>query len=298
MERYKITAILLICVMLMGITVMAGEMNEQDKGTDGIIQTPDEDGIISNPSIEPSEVPEEKPSEQPDGVTSPEVSIEPEVSPDVSGSPEVSPSKEPDMEGEGSPIPSASPSAKPSRPTEEPRVIGLFNANYIWPGESWQRYGYLGSKYWCDGCNNIGNTAMTTETGATLDYNPGIVSSGKVNIYIDIVKDALLENDTNVKYEIYHNGTVDQVFINMSEEKTGFKYMGTYDFAGMYSGQDEFVRVTRVSNDNTITMVSTIRFDILNSGRAIYNEKTPAVRYYYTALYSSTIMLNNRLLPK
>lgn len=294
MERYKITAMVLIFVMLIGITAMAGEMDSKTDGTvtDEIVELPSDENEAETSEPSPTFEPSIQPTTDPSVVPSEEPSIDPSLDPDKdeitadpSQSPESISSPNPSDSGEEEPTPT--PSMRPARPTEEPRVIEMFNINNIFPDKKWIPFGFKGSEYKDNLDSYLSNTAMSQTTGATIEYHPGIVTSGKVNVYIDIVKSSLFNMDRNVKCEIYHNGTVEVVYIDMSIEKPGYKYLGTYDFGGIYSGNDEFVRITRISNDNTVTIASSVRFNILSDSKK-YDEDTPPKQFYYSVLYGNT----------
>ncbi len=172
--------------------------------------------------------------------------------------------------------PTVTPSAEP---TELPE-IGCF------PNEDWVKSGIVGPEL-DTGLEKIPTeTAYTDKTGASAIYYPGIEREGNINIYVYLIPQGE-KDDTQMKVEVYHNGKVDETIIDTSKEKEGYYYIGWYDFAGS-SKEYEYVKVTRISEDDTYTRLSMIRFDFLamtSSENPDFNEHSPVNGQYFVAPY-------------
>ncbi len=109
---------------------------------------------------------------------------------------------------------------------------------------------------------------------AYVTYNPAIEAVGDVNIFVHLPWWHENQNP-NVKYEVHHNGKVDEVMLNPATlEESAWIYLGTYDFAG--KPDEEFVKLVCQENENkkANTRASTIMFEIVNSaGGGIWQTK-------------------------
>lgn len=170
------------------------------------------------------------------------------------------------------PTPSAS-----AEPTQE---IGCF------PNEDWIKSGIQGPEMETSFGTVVTETAYTDKTGASAIYYPGIEREGNINIYVYLIPQGE-KDDTQMKVEVYHNGKVDETIIDTSKEEEGYYYIGWYDFAGS-ANEYEYVKVTRISDDDTYTRLSMIRFDFLGMSseeNPDFDENSAVNGQYYVAPY-------------
>ena len=103
-------------------------------------------------------------------------------------------------------------------------------------------------------------TLWSETDGSTLTYLPNIQAAGKVriSIYKLVWKE---NNDNNVKYEIFHNGQVDEFYLDCSKGHNSWVEAGTFDFAG--DPENEYIKLSKITS-GCATRGSTIRFEVLN----------------------------------
>ena len=112
--------------------------------------------------------------------------------------------------------------------------------------------------------NKYPGSLWTTKQGATAIYNPDIHAVGdvRISVYKLWYKGG---NDTNVRYDVHHNGQVETFYIDTAAG-TGDEWivLGDFYFAGT---GDEYVELIRETETTAAinTRASTMRFDILSS---------------------------------
>ncbi|MCU6710495.1 S-layer homology domain-containing protein [Paenibacillus sp. J5C_2022] len=150
-------------------------------------------------------------------------------------------------------------------PPEEPPVDlenGVIDVDTI-PGFSvtgaWQWSGAVKGPI-----QNAPGTIWTIDPNATATYNPYIYSQGKVRISIYKLFWDDNKNDPNVRYDIHHEGTIDTVYVDLTDGQIGWYGLGTYDFSGQ---PGEFVKLLKETpaGSEVNTRASAVRFEILNS---------------------------------
>lgn len=153
--------------------------------------------------------------------------------------------------------PTTTPSAEPTASTEPTPAPteGCF------PNEDWTKSGIKGPQIDMGVEKVDGETAYTDKTGASAVYYPGIERAGNINVYVYLIPQGE-KDDTQMKVEVFFNGQTDEKIIDTSKEEKGYYYVGTYPCAGS-AKEYEYVKVTRISEDDTYTRLSAIRFDFL-----------------------------------
>ncbi|MBR3943091.1 MAG: S-layer homology domain-containing protein, partial [Clostridia bacterium] len=126
---------------------------------------------------------------------------------------------------------------------------------------------------------------------ATVTYNPDISAVGKVNIFVYLLWWHENQNPA-VKYEIHHNGKVDEVVLDPTKlTESSWVNLGTFDFAG--KPEEEFVKLVAADSDNPKgnTRASTMMFEIVNDASAnggIWNT------YYVTPVYDTAAEMEQK----
>ncbi len=121
-------------------------------------------------------------------------------------------------------------------------------------------------------------TRKTSTEGSSATWKPDKLDKGTYKIEVIRFVDRAL-GDSKVKYEIFHNGKIDKIFVNFKKGVNGAYDLGNYDFAGT---GDEYVKLTRVSNDNSYTMADCVIFKAVEyegsivRGVTITTNKLPA----------------------
>jgi len=124
---------------------------------------------------------------------------------------------------------------------------------------------------------------------ATVTYNPDIMAVGDVNIFVYLLWWKENQNP-RVKYEIHHNGKVDEVVLDPTAlTESSWVYLGTFNFAG--KTEEEFVKLVSVDNDTAKanTRASTIMFEIVNTEGGIWQTR------YVTPVYDATAEIEAKL---
>lgn len=97
-----------------------------------------------------------------------------------------------------------------------------------------------------------------------VTYEPQITSVGQVRISVFVPYWA--KNQTSdIKYEVYHNGTMDEFHVNpASKTEAVWETLGTFEFTG---NGDEYVKLvcSGVGEKIANTRASTVAFEVLNS---------------------------------
>lgn len=201
-------------------------------------------------------------------------------SPSIQPSPSIIPSQCPEISASPSASPSIEPSVSPTIP-----IVGFPQPNFChFYRNEWNRGGIKGPIYEEQGQQYQSETAYTDKTGAVATY--GVKESGMVNIYTYIIKSDDGKDDTNVKYLIYCNGNGSEVNLDYSKLETGYHYLGTYEF--VESGFN-VVGVKRESSDETLTRISTVRFDFLKEQEGEtpqYDENSEIEKSVYISPYA------------
>ena len=124
---------------------------------------------------------------------------------------------------------------------------------------------------------------------ATVTYNPDIMAVGDVNIFVYLLWWKENQN-TKVKYEIHHNGKVDEVVLDPTAlTESSWVNLGTFDFAG--KSAEEFVKLVAVDSEiaKANTRASTIMFEIVNTEGGIWQTR------YVTPVYDSAAEIEAKL---
>ena len=117
-------------------------------------------------------------------------------------------------------------------------------------------------------------SAADTKDGTSyVMYNPDIMAIGDVNIFVYILWWKENQNE-NVKYEIHHNGKIDQVVLDPTAlTESSWVNLGTFDFSG--ETEKEYVKL--VPQDSTYekanTRASTMMFEIVNTEGGIWQTR-------------------------
>lgn len=223
-------------------------------------------GITSSPAMTPSVSPSPGSGNNGGGggggnipihTPSPAVSGSPTESSSPSISPEV-PSVNPSV----TPNPSQSPD-NPAPSPDEPIISG--NTVTFSLDDNWTKGPLPGPQ--------INGTAVSTystvKKGASVVYQPKIASKYYAAVWVYVVNEGT-DSDTDVKYQVFHNGRVDEFRINMALAENGYYFAGIYDFAGTGKG-NEYVKVSRTSDGTAKTTISAIRFDLLREQTDVIN---------------------------
>lgn len=139
-----------------------------------------------------------------------------------------------------------------------------------YPGFSYPEYNDAGEKWWGWSGSLPGpikrypGSLWTTKQGATCKYDPDITAVGNVRITIYKLwyKGG---NDTNVRYDVHHNGEVDTFYIDTAAGG-GDEWITLGDFYFSGTGE-EYVELIRETETTAAinTRASAVRFDILSS---------------------------------
>ncbi|MBQ2967172.1 MAG: S-layer homology domain-containing protein [Clostridia bacterium] len=139
-----------------------------------------------------------------------------------------------------------------------------------YPGFSYPEYNDAGEKWWgwsgslAGPIKNYPGSLWTTKQGATCKYDPDITAVGnvRVTVYKLWYKGG---NDTNVRYDVHHNGEVDTFYIDTAAGG-GDEWITLGDFYFAGTG-DEYVELIRETETTAAinTRASAVRFDILSS---------------------------------
>ncbi|MBR5239793.1 MAG: S-layer homology domain-containing protein [Clostridia bacterium] len=103
------------------------------------------------------------------------------------------------------------------------------------------------------------------ETEASVTYKPQLNTVGDVRISVYMLY-WHVNQVSDVKYEIHHNGKVDEIHLNpASYTENQWVTLGSFDFAG--KPEEEFVKLVTVPTTDVKgnTRASTIMFEVLNS---------------------------------
>ena len=117
-------------------------------------------------------------------------------------------------------------------------------------------------------------SAADTKDGTSyVMYNPDIMAIGDVNIFVYLLWWKENQNE-NVKYEIHHNGKIDQVVLDPTAlTESSWVNLGTFDFSG--ETEKEYVKL--VPQDSTYekanTRASTMMFEIVNTEGGIWQTR-------------------------
>lgn len=114
-----------------------------------------------------------------------------------------------------------------------------------------------------DGYNSYSKVKATIEQGAYAVWNPSELSADNYTVYAYLPK-SLKDADRDAKYQIYHNGKVDTVYVDQMDkysftsdiDQFNWYKIGTFDFAGT---DKEYVKLIRVSDSGT-TFMDSIKF--------------------------------------
>jgi hypothetical protein len=94
----------------------------------------------------------------------------------------------------------------------------------------------------------------TVSAGSSAFWRPPHLEPGRYRVQIIRYVDPH-HGDPHARFDIFHNGKRDTVFVDFSRGFTGLYDLGTYDFRGT---EDEYVKLTRVSSDDKSMTVADI----------------------------------------
>ena len=108
---------------------------------------------------------------------------------------------------------------------------------------------------------------------ATVTYKPQYEAAKNVNVFVYLLYWHENQNP-NVKYEIHHNGKVDEVKLDPTTlTASSWVYLGTFDFAG--NPDEEFVKLVCQETDNIKenTRASTVMFETVDADGKVTETK-------------------------
>ena len=135
-------------------------------------------------------------------------------------------------------------------------------ADHTTPAPGYSQYGAVTDTPLA-GYRDLSQIAATRQKGAYVIWNPSGLQKGDHTVYARLAP-GLPDADPKVRYEIYHNGKVDEIYINQGEQLSYasevdqfyWHKIGTFDFSGC---GNEFVKLTKVSEQG-VAYIDSLKF--------------------------------------